>query len=384
VLFFVSIFNLSNSWAELWKRRTNLFQHQTAKLPGCCGRSYSSVHALQRVPHCETRNAATQLQETTRTLHAVLLLQALHCEVEVELGDDSITFVAKLLRRQREREPAAAAVVMEERSAVASLLENDPGREEFIIELQHENDPAALARALRQNDYIKCIWFCLEGVAENANFDIFLQEVAQHGSLEIVKLIDAENDDERLPPINSRPFLEAFQRNERITNVQLNRLRLFGNDVAAMLDNSSSISTIEMRRCEAHAAVAIAAALERSTTIESLELDLLSTPFVVRILQGLQHNKSVKKVTYSRWRNIEESLALGALLTSTTTIEKLHLYCHDFSAETFQPICQGLVQSQSVTALQLSFCDLRGQGFNPLFQALFRTKLNLYSLQIEL
>jgi len=149
---------------------------------------------------------------------------------------------------------------MEERSAVASLLENDPARKQIILELRHENDPAALARALRQNDYITIIWFFLEGVAENANFDVFLQEVAQHGSLEIAFVAD-----NRLPSIRSRTFLEAFQQNDRISNVHFRQVLLSGNDVAAMLDNSSSISTVVLERCTVEsqeAVVAIAAALE--------------------------------------------------------------------------------------------------------------------------
>jgi len=79
----------------------------------------------------------------------------------------------------------------------------------------------------------------------------------------------------------------------------------------------------------------------------------------------------------------EQLRTFGALLALSTTIEELHVDGGSYSAETFQPICQGLVQSQSVTTLRLVGCFLRGQGFNPLFRALFRTKLNLYSLQIE-
>jgi len=192
----------------------------------------------------------------------------------------------------------------------------------------------------------------------------------------------------RLHSIHARPFLEAFQQNARITTVHLVCLRLTAIDVATLLDNSSSLSTFRLQSCAAEsqeAAAAIAAALERNTTIETLELKVLSTPLLVAILERLRHNGSVKKLMYSNYWDIlgnsEEPLALEALLTSTPTIEELQIVESRFNAVQFQPICQGLVQSQSVSTLHLAHCYLRGQEFNPLFQALLRTKLNLHSLR---
>jgi len=64
-----------------------------------------------------------------------------------------------------------------------------------------------------------------------------------------------------------------------------------------MLDHSTSISTFVIRNVNVEsqeAAVAIAVALARSTTIESLQLASLPDQFEVAILERLRHNGSVK------------------------------------------------------------------------------------------
>jgi len=260
--------------------------------------------------------------------------------------------------------------------AVELLLGNYPQRKEITIDLRdYENDPAALADALWENNNITRIGFNLAGTAATANFDLLLQEVAQREILELGYLVDRQSGDERQPSIRWRPFLQAFRQNARIHNVSLKGTLLSGNDVATLVDNSPSISFFEMTECEAELQednTAIAAALGRSTTITFLSLGWLPAALVVAILEGLLQNRSVKKFHCNRRQstNNQESLALGELLTSTTTIEELKIG-GNFNVAQFQPICQGLVQSHSVTALRLSRCDLRGQEFNPLYRALF-------------
>jgi len=175
--------------------------------------------------------------------------------------------------------------------------------------MNHEDDPAALARALSQNPYITSIRFDLEAVAVTANFDPLLREVARSDILEKVCLPGCTfpGATVRLHSIHARPFLEAFQQNARITTVHLVCLRLTAIDVATLLDNSSSLSTFRLQSCAAEsqeAAAAIAAALERNTTIETLELKVLSTPLLVAILERLRHNGSVKKLMYSNYWDI--------------------------------------------------------------------------------
>jgi len=130
--------------------------------------------------------------------------------------------------------------------------------------------------------------------------------------------------------IRAPPLILSIQRNAMITRVRLFGVLLSGHDVAGLIGNSPSISTFEMNQCRIESqesAVAIAAALERSTTIESPALEQLSESFVAAILEGLLRNWSVKKLTYQQGRrgNNEDSRAFAALLTSTTTIEELKL-----------------------------------------------------------
>jgi len=139
---------------------------------------------------------------------------------------------------------ARFALAIEKSAAVTRLLENDPIRVFIKILLQRENDPVALAHALRQNPYITRVEINVEGVAVDANFDLLLQEVAGRDNLEEATVIDRGWSDGGLPFARSRPILEHIQQNARITVVHLVNLRLSGNDVAAMLDNSPSISTI--------------------------------------------------------------------------------------------------------------------------------------------
>jgi len=199
-------------------------------------------------------------------------------------------------------------------------------------------------------------------MAENADFDLVLQEVAARCIPKEVELMDSDAS------IRSRPFLETLQQNDRIETVHLDGLLLSGNDVAALLDNSSSASSFVIDNCAAESqvgAVAIAGALGRSTTVKSLALRQLSTEFMEAIVEGSVRNVSAKELhcdnqhgMHADLPNTEKSIALGLFLTSSTSIEELHLESNHFSAAAFQPACQGLVQSQSIAALRLHDCHM--------------------------
>jgi len=163
-------------------------------------------------------------------------------------------------------------------AAVARLLANDPQKKIELINVQHHrHDPAAVARALRLNRYVNNIWFDVgRDVAGEADFEPFFREVSERGMLEKVHLMGAGSPllpNWQLPSIHSRPCLEAFQRNDSITNMCFSQLVLSENDVASVLDHSTSISNFSMDDCELESqedAAAIATALGRSTTIKSL------------------------------------------------------------------------------------------------------------------
>jgi len=176
-------------------------------------------------------------------------------------------------------------VTMEQEIAandIADLLANDASRDFINIVLgYHENDPAALANALRQNRSKTFVQVTLCGIAPavnvDAHFALFFQELERLDNLESLWLSSNTVDHTiwQLSNVRSRPFFRPIQHNKSITAVYLDSLLLSGNDLTTLLDNSPAISYFEMKRCVVESQednAAIASALERSTTIESLKL----------------------------------------------------------------------------------------------------------------
>ena len=91
----------------------------------------------------------------------------------------------------------------------------------------------------------------------------------------------------------------------------------------------------------------LAAALQRNTNIETLELEDLEDIYTVPILEGLRSNVSVKTFIFSPGESISDAAlpCIQHLLESTTSIQRFELHGHPSAEISF---AQLLKPSQAV------------------------------------
>ena len=277
-------------------------------------------------------------------------------------------------------------------SAIQRLRENDPARTDICIWLCDESSDADLAQALQQNPYVRELELNVHG-EEQTDWSSLLPLIATRANLEKVELCDAFDPGERNAPALVGSFLHAIQQNTAIRNVVLSWLRL-PTDISMFVDNASSITSFRLHSCDMEAAVRgqgarrrLAAALQRNTNIETLELDNLEDIYAVPILEGLRLNTAVKSFTFTTSSNTnisdEASHALQQLLESTTSIQRFSLEydsSHMLGKGPFQPIAQAITNSETVSELKLLQCHFEDRGSLAQLQSILQNKQNLTSL----
>ena len=103
--------------------------------------------------------------------------------------------------------------------ALQMLQRNDPQETEIHIYLDYENDDAAIAQALEQNQYVSRVW--LHTTDRNADWDHLCRVLATHGSLVHFVLVDDSLPlMNRAPADRIRPILQAIQQNASVRVVE--------------------------------------------------------------------------------------------------------------------------------------------------------------------
>ena len=129
-------------------------------------------------------------------------------------------------------------------------------------------------------------------------------------------------------------------------------------------------------------------ALQRNANISSLHLDVLNDIYTIPILEGLRSNVSLKTIIFSSTSPFGTTVpdatshAIHRLLGSKTSmIQRLEWHLVTFSDERlFRPIAQGIINSECVSELKLSWCRFQGQNCIAQLQSILQNKRNLTSL----
>ena len=230
-------------------------------------------------------------------------------------------------------------------TVVGVLRRNDPDIKYihiFLLDEAYETSDAELARALEENPFVTEIDIDPEGDLDVLGYNeepqwpdwnSFLRVIATRANLEKVALHrDVPYDERRCASAGvDRSILRAIQQNTSVRCVDLMSARLPA-DVSTFLDNASSITSLKLYACDMEpgereqGASSLAAALQRNTNIETLELNSLEDIYALPILESLRSNTSLKTFIWEGGVWDEElALALQRLLESTTSIQTIEL-----------------------------------------------------------
>jgi hypothetical protein len=277
-----------------------------------------------------------------------------------------------------------------EARSLAFLRRNDPRETMAVVRLNDLSDDILLSEAFNANEHVNKLVLCVDGRLTAPNWNSLLHVIASRENLEQVCLDLLFLSRGTNPPVISlTPFLLAIQQNPRVHDVQFYDLQLSGNAFASFLDTATSVRTLKLLNCgmEAPGGVhAIAAALQRNTNIERLQLQVQNEMDLNTILSSLAYNTSVRDVNfYFPLQSLAVSLVVGRFLKSSTTIQRFTSHMLNFrdGAESFRPIAHGLIQSKNVTDVKLSPCWFNSPEDVNLLNSILQSKSNLLSLTLN-
>jgi len=268
-----------------------------------------------------------------------------------------------------------------ERGAADAASKRYPQETFVYLNLNYENDDAALAQALEQNPYVWRVQ--LRPNRRNAPRDSLLRVLATRGNLENFILVDYQSEE------SIRPILQAIQQNTSIRIFKYQGDRFTAQDLCSFLDIAVHVSELTLQDCQlnwgAQGVRDIVAAFQRNTNIETLKLLHWSTS-LAPILEGLVLNTSVKSLAVSAYYAGTFSEAarnsLRSLLESTGSIQHLELGAMSVGNELFGPVAQGVINASSVTGITFKTCTFIGEGSIRHLNEILQRKQNLGSLTI--
>jgi hypothetical protein len=186
------------------------------------------------------------------------------------------------------------------------------------------------------------------------------------------------------------PFLLAIQQNPRVKHVKLRQLLLSGDLMASFLDAAASIATLELEECDIMApggVLAVAAALQRNSNIQRLKLDDRNKRNLIPILNSLASSTQIMELSLVlHGPSLNISLAVKHLLVSTTTIQRFNLNSFRATIRDFRDfhlIAQGLIQSKSITHVELEDFFFYSQEAKLALKSILESKSNLQSLSFR-
>ena len=126
----------------------------------------------------------------------------------------------------------------------------------------------------------------------------------------------------------------------------------------------------------------LAAALQRNTNIETLELWKLDDLYAIPILEGLRLNTAVKTFIFSAATFFGCIVPCSStLLDSTTSIQRFELRNEmSFVERLFRPIAQAITNSECVSELKFWWVRFQDQSSIAQLQSILQNKRNLTSL----
>ena len=293
--------------------------------------------------------------------------------------------------------------------SIAQLRQNFPSQKGAYIYL--EDRPyyvlrvQQLAQALEQHDYVDNIY--LRVIIERRQpppqhrWGDLLRVLATHEKLEKVVFNPTPISSEERSPITEEHamFLRAVQENRCVQRLELERCNFGGGDIdggefiSSLLDTASSpLTEFGLTRCSMTTQLAetIAASLQRNTNLRKLNLEGLEDSHFTVILQGLETNTWLQVLSLEGHDfHQAKSLVVQRLLERTASILCLDLYYDNFSLmlpfteESLEPICQGLINSRTVSKVVFGGFRFEDPACANLFRQMIETKPNLQFLSIR-
>jgi len=287
---------------------------------------------------------------------------------------------------------------------VEELRQNDPDTTRISITLRYEiEDEEGLAQALEENRFVTEISLDLDGDIADLVYDempqwpdwnSLLRVISSRANLEKVILQDTISVEERHAPAAGlvRAFLRAMQQNRTIRRVELTCLQL-PTDISTFVDNATSITSFSLHHCDMDPAEreqgtrSLAAALQRNTNIETLELSEVEDIYTVPILESLRFNTSLKTFIWEGNDLRGEIVpAHRRLLESTTSIQTIMFDDVDFVEWQFPLIAPAITNSDCLSELGFTHCQFNGfnhQSCITQLQSILRNKRNLKTLRLH-
>jgi len=236
---------------------------------------------------------------------------------------------------------------------------------------------------LEQNPFVTEVELELHNVqTTDTDWEALLRVIETQETLVKATLKDAFAAENRnAPAALVSGILRAIQLNPAIRTVHLEWLRLPAG-VSTFVDAASSVTSFSLCWCDfaptdrEHGYRDLAAALQRNTNIEHLELNVI---YAIPILQGLRSNNYLQSLGIKNfWDAGLGSTALQQLLESTTSIQHFEIR-HGTFGENFHPVAQGLIHSGTVCKLKFDSCEFQEEQFRGILQ----NKQNLTSLCLD-
>jgi len=278
-------------------------------------------------------------------------------------------------------------------SVVDALRQNNPALKQIVIRLRDETSDADLARALQLNTFVMAVSVDFERV-QLADWGGFLRVIAARENLVNVAFRDADSEEERsASPALVSAILQTIQQNTAIQSIHLIRLNL-PTYISRFVDTASSIKAMVLLKCDIMApsvereqgAQDLAAALERNTNIEHLDIQFLDDIYAIPILQGLRSNVSLTSLAIggNSSFSLAASHAIQQLFESNTSIQALELGCTIFGGEHFHVITRAIISSNFVSKLKFYRCAFRADvGSAAHFRSILQNKRNLTGLCLD-
>ena len=268
--------------------------------------------------------------------------------------------------------------------ALEMLRRNDPQQISVDIVLDNEND-AAIAQALEQNQYVSRVWLHLG--RRIANSDHLCRQLATRANLVFFGLSGYYS--QRAPAERIRSIIQAIQQNSSVRTVEFANTILGAEDLCSFLDSVVHVTDLSLRNCKLaggeQGARDVAAALQRNASIETLKL-LSVDRFLVPIFDGLVSNTCLRNLVIQHRSFLSEATrnALQGLLESSTgSIQNFELKGIQFWEQSFRPVAQGLINGSTVTGITLDGCLFQDEGSIRLLNQIFERKQTLRSLVIK-
>jgi hypothetical protein len=253
-----------------------------------------------------------------------------------------------------------------------------------------------LALALQANEHVRDLHFIIQGT-RRCGWESLLRVIATREILTHVAVWGHVDDDEdpQAQTTRTNKFLHAIQVNSAIQVVILVDVRVSAASIASFLLAATSVTELVLLgiRMEANererGARELAAALQCNTHVRTLVLGNVKDVELLPILSGLATNTHIKRLALGCRGHEDISLGASTALkrmletTATATIFELHLNGYRFKADSFCPIAQGLIDSESITNVIFNNCSFKDEESALAFENILLYKSNVHALTIR-